>query len=284
MHCAGRARHVHRTYPAAALGRQWDRPSQDEIRAADGRLPKSVLAVCPALIAESSDIDEMVGLIEKSLDEGIHRPLLATAMAFRSSADERPLVLVSLDPTGRVFCGTMPSGTRAGRLYRLNLDASYDVLFEGIGCPNGMGFTPDLKQMYFTDSTARTIWICDYDRAGGSLGNRREFVQTEPPVMPDGFTVDADGNVWSALWNGGRVACFSPDGVMRHEIKLPASRITSVCFGGADLEDLYVTSASDDETTEVQNTMAGNLFRIKGCAKGQAEFVSRIGLADKSRE
>ncbi|MBN1589326.1 MAG: SMP-30/gluconolactonase/LRE family protein [Pirellulales bacterium] len=191
---------------------------------------------------------------------------------------------VVADPEGRVFCGTMPTNARPGRLYRFNLDGSYDVIVEGIGCPNGMGFTVDLKQMYFTDSTEHVIWICAYDRTSGSLGDRREFARTEPPVMPDGLTVDADGNIWSAQWNGARVVCYSQNGQTRHEIELPTSRITSLVFGGPDFEDLYVTSASDDEKTTEQQPLAGSLFRIRNCSKGQPEFVSRIGLADRPLE
>ena len=186
---------------------------------------------------------------------------------------------VIADPEGRVFCGTMSTDTRPGRLYRLNLDGSYDIMYEGIGCANGMGFTLDLKRMYFTDSTDHVIWICDYDRTDGTLGARRDFARTEPPALPDGLTVDAEGNVWSAQWEGARVVCYSPDGRLRREIELPASRITSVAFGGSDLEDLYVTSASDGDNAAEANPAAGNLFRIKGCGKGRPEFVSRIGLA-----
>jgi D-xylonolactonase len=185
---------------------------------------------------------------------------------------------VIADPEGRVFCGTMSTEARPGRLYRINLDGSYDLIYERIGCANGMGFTRDLKHMYFTDSTDHVIWICGYDRADGSLGARREFARTEPPVMPDGLTVDAEGNVWSAQWNGARVVCYSPDGRRRHEIELPTSRITSVAFGGPGLEELYVTSASEDDNAVAHNAAAGSLFRIKGCGKGCPEFVSRIGL------
>lgn len=181
-------------------------------------------------------------------------------------------------PCGRVFCGTMPTGDRPGRLYRLERDVSYHVVLPVVGCPNGMGFTPELKQVYFTDSTEHTIWVHDYHQDTGRLDNRRVFARTEAPVMPDGLTVDAEGNVWSAMWNGGRVVCYAPDGTIRRAVDLPTPRITSIAFGGKDLRDLYITSAAGEGPTGENEQCAGNLFCIRHAATGRREFPSRIGL------
>ena len=200
---------------------------------------------------------------------------------------------VIADPRGRVFCGTMPTADRKGRLYRLDPAGSYQkqpdgsiraserdgyrIVLEGIGCSNGMGFPSDYKRMYFTDSAARTIWVFDYDVETGELSNRRAFAETEAPVVPDGLTVDAHDNVWSAMWNGGCVVCYAPDGTEKRRIELPARKITSVTFGGEGYWDLYVTSAATDESGPGAR-QAGDLFRVKPGVKGRPEFPSRIGL------
>jgi len=200
---------------------------------------------------------------------------------------------VIADPRGRVFCGTLPTEDRKGRLYRIDPAGScqkapdgsirraeadgYRIVLEGIGCSNGLGFPSDYKRMYYTDSAARTIWLFDYDVETGELSNRRVFAQTEAPVVPDGLTVDAHDNVWSAMWNGGCVVCYAPDGTVKKKIELPARKITSVMFGGDDFADLYITSAARDETGPGARH-AGDLFRVRPGVKGRPEFASRIGL------
>ena len=200
---------------------------------------------------------------------------------------------VIADPRGRVFCGTMPTEDRKGRLYRMDPAGSYQkgadgsvrpaeadgyrIVLEGIGCSNGMGFPSDYKRMYYTDSAARTIWVFDYDVETGELSNRRVFAKTEAPVVPDGLSVDAHDNVWSAMWNGGCVVCYAPDGTVKRKIELAANKITSVMFGGDDYSELYITSAARDETGP-EARHAGDLFRVKPGVRGRPEFPSRLGL------
>jgi len=182
---------------------------------------------------------------------------------------------VIADPRGRVFCGTLKSGDRPGRLYRLDPDGSCRIVQEGVGCSNGLGFSRDLKRMYHTDSAARMIWVYDYDVRTGDLNNRQVFAKIEPPALPDGLTVDDEDNVWSAMWDGSRVVCYRPDGSVKAEIELPTEKITSVMFGGRDMSDLYITSAGNDENS-TQPSQAGDLFRIKPGVRGRREFPSRI--------
>ena len=184
---------------------------------------------------------------------------------------------VIADPRGRVFCGTLGSGDRLGRLYRLDPDGSYRIVLEGIGCSNGLGFSRDLKQMYYTDTAARTISMFDYDVETGNLDNRRVFAKIEPPALPDGLTIDDEDNVWSAIWDGSAVVCYRPDGSVKSRIELPAKKITSVMFGGPDMSDLYITSAANDENS-TEPSQAGDLFRIKPGVQGRREFPSRIGI------
>jgi D-xylonolactonase len=185
---------------------------------------------------------------------------------------------VIADPAGRVFCGTMPTRDRPGRLYRLDLDGTLTMVLDGIGCSNGMGFTPDRDQMYYTDSTRREIYLFDYDRAKGGISNQRVFLETpEGEGIPDGMTVDDEGYVWSARWNGSCLVRYAPDGVEERRIAFPALKVSSVIFGGPNYTDMYVTTAGGDHKAE-EGEGAGALFRLNLGIKGVPEFRSRIGL------
>jgi len=188
---------------------------------------------------------------------------------------------VIADPVGRVFCGTMRTPDRLGRLYRLDLDGTITRLLDGIGTSNGMGFTPDHQQMYYTDTPKREIYRFDYDRATGAIGNQRVFVRTpDDPAegRPDGMTVDADGYVWSARWDGSCVVRYAPDGTEDRRIHFPARKVSCPTFGGPDYGDLYVTTAGGDNK-DGNGPGAGALFRarIPG-VRGVPEFPSRICL------
>ena len=187
---------------------------------------------------------------------------------------------VIADPIGRVFCGTMSTRERLGRLYRLDTDGSITIVLAGVGTPNGMGFTPDRQQMYFSDSHAdvRRIYLFDYNRESGALSNRRIFVELPPGQgVADGMTVDAEGYVWSARWDGGVLVRFTPQGVEERRIEFPARKVSCVTFGGEDLTDIYVTTAGGHNKSE-EGAGAGALFRLRLGIRGVPEFFSRIGL------
>jgi D-xylonolactonase len=196
-------------------------------------------------------------------------------------ADERQSRFndVIADPIGRVFCGTMRTPTRLGRLYRLDTDGSVHLLLEGIGTSNGMGFTPDHQHMYYTDSAVRHIYLFDYDDKTGTLTNQRVWLQTpEDAGVPDGMTVDAQGYVWSARWNGSALYRYTPDGVEAQRIEFPVRKVTSVIFGGGDLGDLYVTTALAEGTKAEEGVGAGALFRVRPGVCGLPEFFSRVKI------
>lgn len=184
---------------------------------------------------------------------------------------------VIADPLGRVFCGTMGTNQRPGRLYRLDPSATPTLLLEGVGCPNGLGFTLDRKGMYFTDSFARTIYLFDYNEERGTLSNRRTFVRTtESDGMPDGMTVDSEGYVWTALWDGSSLVRYTVEGKEAQRVPIPAKKASSLVFGGDDLTDIYVTSAGGQNKSS-EGASAGALFRLNLGIPGVPEFVSRIG-------
>ena len=120
---------------------------------------------------------------------------------------------VIVDPEGRVFCGTLSAIDRPVRLYRLERSGSISKVLDGIGLSNGMGFTPDRKHMYYTDSLKREIYIFDYDQSSGNINNQQVFVRIpENEGVPDGMTVDREGYIWSARWDGGCLVRYTPDG------------------------------------------------------------------------
>ena len=185
---------------------------------------------------------------------------------------------VAADPAGRVFCGTMPVGGRLGPLYRLDLDGSITPVVDGVDISNGIGFTPDERKMYYTESTARRIYLYDYDRESGAISNRSVFLETpDDGTIPDGMTVDAEGHVWSARWNGSSLYRYTPDGTEERRVRFPARKVSSVAFGGEDLTDIYVTTAGGQNKAE-EGAGAGALFRLNLGIRGKPEFLSRIGL------
>jgi sugar lactone lactonase YvrE len=185
---------------------------------------------------------------------------------------------VIADRVGRVFCGTMPVGNRPGRLYRLDLDGALSLVLEDAGVSNGMGFTPDRRQFFHTDSIRRTITRFDYDEATGALSEPRPFARVpEGAGAPDGMTVDAEGFIWSARWGGGCVVRHDPQGKEVARIPLPAQRASSVTFGGEAYTDLYVTTAGGDDRA-TYGPGAGAVFRLRPGVRGMPEFFSRIGL------
>jgi len=185
---------------------------------------------------------------------------------------------VAADPAGRVFCGTMATDDRPGSLYRLDTDGTLTKLLDDVGCSNGIGYTPDRKGMYYTDSIPHEIYLFDYDQGTGAIANRRLFVKVPESLgLPDGMTVDAEGYVWTANWGGGCVIRFAPDGTEERRIHFPSKPVSCVTFGGEDYTDLYVTTAGGDDKPE-NGPGAGALFRVNLGIRGVPEFRSRIEL------
>jgi D-xylonolactonase len=194
-------------------------------------------------------------------------------------ADERESRFndVIADPAGRVFCGTMSSQTRPGRLYRLDSDRKLTVVVPEVGTSNGIGFTPDRKRMYYTDTRTYGIALFDYDQTTGAISNRRPFASNpKEEGGPDGMTVDAEGCVWSARWNGSRLVRYSAKGKLLQTVSFPVQKVSSLTFGGPDYADIYVTTAGGHIKDE-DGAQAGALFRLRiPGVKGVPEFRSKI--------
>ncbi|OCF60795.1 regucalcin [Kwoniella mangroviensis CBS 10435] len=179
------------------------------------------------------------------------------------------------DPAGRFLSGTMGHeiGTSDGRMFALQskqdgtgLEAP--LILDNITCTNGMGWTADGKTMYFSDSWLREIAVFDYDLANGVMSNRRTFsILDDSYGWPDGMCTDAKGGIWSARWQNGTVIRFTPDGEIDVIVEFPkAWHMTCCVFGGPNLDELYVTSASSDYIGEnlPERSDGGDLFVVKG--------------------
>jgi sugar lactone lactonase YvrE len=178
------------------------------------------------------------------------------------------------DPRGRFFCGTMNDRARdpAGTLYRFDGMNCVPVR-RGITIPNSLAWSPDGETMYFSDSWTREIGAFNYDPETGTLGSRRTLTRIEPPAIPDGATVDAEGFLWCALYDGWKIARFAPDGEIERTIPLPVQRPTSCQFGGPGLDILFITTAtqrlSDAELRS--QPLAGALLAFDVGVKGLPE-------------
>lgn len=163
------------------------------------------------------------------------------------------------DPDGRFYCGSMAYDQRQGAasLYRLDPDGTVHVALDGLTVSNGLDWSPDGALAYHNDTATYTIAIYTYDRDTG-LTDRRVLVALEH--RPDGLTVDAEGGVWTALSDGGAVRRYTPDGGLDAVIQVPARKVTACTFGGAALDELFITT-SREGLQPGDDPLAGALFR-----------------------
>ncbi len=174
-----------------------------------------------------------------------------------------------VDRQGRFLAGTMSRERRdkgLGSLYRLDPDLTVSKLEDDVIVSNGPCFSPDGRTFYFADSPRRQISAYDYDTATGAIANKRILVDTAPmETAPDGATVDAEGCIWTALVRSGQIGRFRPDGSLDRLIDMPTPHPSSVMFGGADLDQIYVTSISRSLTRDAENDPgAGGLYAVSG--------------------
>jgi len=178
------------------------------------------------------------------------------------------------DPQGRLWAGTMAfdSTPGAGVLYRFDLERGAAPMLADTTVSNGIDWSLDETTMYYIDSGAHRVDEFDWDGEHGTIGNRRPLIEIpESEGVPDGMTVDAEGFLWVAIWDGWAVRRYAPDGTLDRVVELPVARVTSCAFGGADLCDLYITSASvglDDQQLG-QQPHAGGLFRFRPGVRGR---------------
>lgn len=181
-----------------------------------------------------------------------------------------------VDRRGRFFVGgeDEPEELAIAGLYRLDPDLSVHKLENGIICNNGPCWSPDNKTFYHTDTFMQEIYAYDYDIDSGAISNKRVFVSTaDEPGCADGSTVDAEGYLWNAQVIGGKLMRYAPDGTIDRTIEMPVKNVTSVMFGGENLDVLYVTSMARVDHPGAKELFAkedkpqphaGGVFAVRG--------------------
>ena len=157
------------------------------------------------------------------------------------------------DPQGRFWAGTMAHDHHSGggELYRLDRHGQIEPILTGLTIPNGLGWSPDCSTMYLIDSGPRVVHAYGFDPGTGAISEGRVLLTVAEELgAPDGMTVDAVGDLWVAIYGGGRVHRYSPDGVLLQALMVPAKQSTSCAFAGPGLHRLYVTTATEDWTDE----------------------------------
>ena len=250
-------RRIHRLHPQSGKTESWLMP--DRVAAA---VPREAGGMLVALSREIALFDPNSGDLRTifSLD--------ASEAGIRFN-DSRT------DALGRLWIGTMNEESEAatGKLFRLDADGACTALESGIRISNGINFSPDDRVLYFTDTPERIIRAYDLDLAHGSIGERRDLLTVDgDSAYPDGSAVDAEGCIWNAQWEGGRVVRYAPDGKVLRIVELPARRPTSCVFGGPDLTTLYVTSACMELSgADLRNyPLSGSLFSMEAGVAGRA--------------
>lgn len=251
-----RSRLVHRWNPANDERRQWEVPEvvgSLAVRSAGGLL----LALRSGLAHFDTSGEHLTWLARLHADQ-----------------PEMRLNEGKCDPTGCFWVGSMNDRTHGpeGVLYRFRPDHRLEPQLPGIGVPNSLCWSPDGHVMYFSDSRQGTIWTFGMG-PGGELGAPRVFATIEPPAVPDGATVDRDGFLWCALYRGGSIARFAPDGRLDRTITLPVQQPTSCTFGGPRLDTLYITSARQNLQPAALNEqpLAGAVLAIEPGVRGLVE-------------
>lgn len=165
-------------------------------------------------------------------------------------------------PDGALWAGTMryDAAPGGGALYRVDPGGAVSTILDDVTISNGIGWSLDGRLMYYNDSRTQRVDVFDFH--GETVTNRRPFATIDPPAVPDGLTVDADGCVWVALCYGGRVHRYTPAGRLDRVIELPVPNTTACAFGGRDLTDLYITSARTAER------LSGSVFVVPGAGQG----------------
>jgi sugar lactone lactonase YvrE len=218
--------------------------------------------------------------------EGSDDVLIASGRGFaRLTADGRvePLAQVApsatrmndgaCDPQGRFWAGTVGDGHRGGAaLYRLDRDGRADMVLDGLTTSNGVGWSPDGTIMYLVDSGPRVVREFSFDQAEGVISGGRRLVEMPPDAgTPDGLTVDAAGDLWVAIHGAGRVHRYSPEGLLRQVVMVPAEQTTACAFAGPGLDHLYITTATEgwDDARRAAEPGAGIVYRAVTGARGR---------------
>jgi len=189
------------------------------------------------------------------------------------------------DALGRFWFGTMqnnfdkngngiPLKENIGKLYKVDTNKKISVVEEGLGIPNTFVWSPDNTNFYFTDTLNGTLLSYDFELESGELSNKKNFA-TFDRGHPDGSTIDTDGCVWNCRWGGSCIVRFTPSGKVDQIIEMPVQNITNCVFGGKDMKTLFITTASNDN----KSNLDGSLFSINLNYQGIEDNKSKLELS-----
>lgn len=198
---------------------------------------------------------------------------------FPGVSDDGRMNDAGCDPEGRLLAGSMTDSGIHSALYMVGPDLSVERVLDDVGISNGLAWSSDGSSMYYIDSARGRIDRFSYDIASGRFEDRSVLAWIDPGFgAPDGMCVDADDHLWVAIFGGGVVRRFDPDGLVTDELELPAPNVTSCCFGGPGYEDLYVTTARTGLSQEQQENqpLSGSVFRFTPPVGGR-EVVAFAG-------
>jgi sugar lactone lactonase YvrE len=260
-----KGRRIHRCAPDGSARRSWDAPGQ------------------PGFVVPAAD-----GGMVCALEDGLYRFDAASGRfdVLRKVEDDLPGNRFNdghVDHAGNLWFGSMDDGQAqpTGALYRLGRDGSLARADDGYVITNGPAISPDGKTLYHTDTALRRVYAFDL-RGDGSLAGKRVFLQLPEGSRPDGMAVDSAGDVWIALFGGGRIERYTPAGRLAGAVHFPCTNITKLAFGGDDLRTAYVTTAWKGLSPEqrARQPLAGGLFAFRVDTPGlpHREFAGALAL------
>ena len=255
-------------------GKKWHafNPSMDEFQTYD--LRNRIGTIVP------TKDDKKVIL---ALDDGIYEfNRLTNAMQLIADPEpNRPEMRMNdgkCDPAGRFWVGSMhlEQITGAASLYKIEGNGDFEKMIPEVTISNGIAWSLDTKKMYYIDTPTGMVKEYDFDEKTGKISFVKNAIEIPESLgYPDGMTIDAEGMLWIALWNGNSVTRWNPNtGKLMNQVKIPAHNVSSCAFGGEDLGTLYVTSARVDMTEEELESMpeSGDVFAFRPGVKGVKSF------------
>jgi sugar lactone lactonase YvrE len=239
----------------------------------DGRLPLVQLDQTPGFLALQANGGLVAGVetgFARLADDGT-----LTMLATVETRTDHRMNDGEADPSGRLWGSTMARSCDrpTGALWRVDLDGTAHVALPDVTIGNGLAFTEDGAGMWFVDSATRSVDRLEVDPATGDLSGRRSVVRFADHEEPDGLCVDADGGLWVAVWNGWSVRRYDAAGRETARVEVPAAQVTSCAFGGADLDQLFITTAAKGTTDQ---PLAGGLFVTVPGATGRAPYPCSV--------
>ena len=238
------------------------------LHSADGTVGAAVLAEDGTLLVAEQEVLVAVR------PDGDRRELARVV----PSGTRRRLNDGATDPAGRFLVGTLSLAETTGRevLARLEDDGSLATLDDDLGLSNGLAWSVDGRRFFSTDTVRQVVHVRDYDPESGSVGERRPHLQLEDG-HPDGCATDAEDHLWVAVFGGGEVRRYAPDGSLTATVEVPAPHTTSVAFAGEDLRTLVVTTGSVELSEEERRAhpLSGHLFTVRTDVPGRRVPVWR---------